>query len=201
MAATVHSSKAVDEYWEVGFALGYYAGSSGTYNLSGGTLNMAVTPSLGQEYVGYGGAGTLVQSGGVNNALEIYLGYQAGSTGTYQLSGGTVTADQTDNNGTFTQTGGTASLGAVTGTGEISVGNVLGSSATMTVSSIMQDAVTILSTGGLTITANSAATNTLNALTIDGNGTLNLTNNAPYINYGKQSRSDHEHQGLSRQRL
>jgi hypothetical protein len=169
---------------EAGFALGYYAGSSGTYNLSGGTLNMAVTPSLGQEYVGYGGAGTVVQSGGVNNALQIYLGYQAGSTGTYQLSGGTVTADQTDNNGTFTQTGGTASLGAVTGTGEISVGNVLGSSATMTVSSIMQDAVTILSTGGLTITANSAATNTLNALTIDGNGTLNLTNNALYINYG-----------------
>ena len=42
--------------------LGYNAGSSGTYNLSGGGLLSAAQ----NEYVGYSGTGTFTQSGGTN---------------------------------------------------------------------------------------------------------------------------------------
>ena len=46
--------------------LGYNAGSSGTYNLSGGGLLSAAQ----NEYVGYSGTGTFTQSGGINNSSE-----------------------------------------------------------------------------------------------------------------------------------
>ena len=76
-------------------------------------------------------------------------------------------------------------MGNVTGDGTISVGNSSGASAKMTVSSITQSSVSVLSTGSLTISSNSSpTTNTINSLTIDGNGTLNLTNNTLLIDYG-----------------
>jgi autotransporter-associated beta strand protein len=68
-----------------GLYLGYLAGNSGTYNLSGsGQLG------AGQEYVGYPGTGSFAQSGGTNSASYLYLGFNAGSTGAYHLSGGQV---------------------------------------------------------------------------------------------------------------
>ena len=64
------------------FYLGYNAGSSGTYSLSGGQL------SASYEYVGYSGTGTFTQSGGTNSiSYYLYLGYNAGGSGTYSLSG------------------------------------------------------------------------------------------------------------------
>ena len=93
--------------------LGYNAGSSGTYSLSG-----SGQVSAGFEYVGYSGTGTFTQSGGNNNIsnynslYSLYLGFNAGSNGMYNLSGsGLLTAGSEyvgySGTGTFTQSGGT----------------------------------------------------------------------------------------------
>ena len=95
--------------------LGYNAGSSGTYNLSG---SGQLSPSF-YQYVGYSGPGTFTQSGGSHGAPSgsyadypvVYLGYNLGSSGTYNLSGGQFSPyGETvgySGSGTFTQSGGT----------------------------------------------------------------------------------------------
>ncbi|MEI8373060.1 MAG: autotransporter-associated beta strand repeat-containing protein [Planctomycetota bacterium] len=59
---------------------------TGIYSLTGGVIS---SPS---QYVGYSGTGTFTQSGGTNTVPGISgifcLGYYAGSSGTYNLSGG-----------------------------------------------------------------------------------------------------------------
>ena len=70
-----------------GLYLGYYPGSSGTYNLSGGSLS-APAETIG---VLVGGVGVFNQSGGTNTVTDdLTLGYRSGSSGTYNLSGGSL---------------------------------------------------------------------------------------------------------------
>ena len=68
-----------------GLYLGYNAGSSGSYNLSGSGVLSAY-----DEYVGYSGTGTFTQSGGTNN-VTVACGFTSattsGSSGSYNLSG------------------------------------------------------------------------------------------------------------------
>ncbi len=62
-----------------------FAGSSGTYSLSGNSLMAFRT-----EYVGFYGDGAFIQSGGTNanrSGLTIEVGHYPGSQGTYILSG------------------------------------------------------------------------------------------------------------------
>ena len=94
--------------------LGYEAGGSGSYGLSG-------TGSLGakNEWVGHMGEGWFSQSGGTNTVNGVLnLAGWSGATGTYELSGtGSLSAENEfvgkSGTGVFTQTGGTH---AVTGT-------------------------------------------------------------------------------------
>ena len=74
------------------------------------------------EYVGYFGNGTFTQSGGTNATPNangtLYLGYNSGSNGYYNLSGNGTLNIQSENignqgNGTFSQTGGTNSVTAL----------------------------------------------------------------------------------------
>jgi hypothetical protein len=104
--------------------LGSDALSSGFYELSGTAVLHAATAGY-CEYVGYAGAGTFTQSGGTHTVNDyLYLGYYAGSSGTYQLSGSaSLDTGWTDDtpagrlyvgyygNGTFIQTGGTHTVG------------------------------------------------------------------------------------------
>jgi len=64
--------------------------SDGEYELYNGASLSALN-----EYVGYGGTGTLIQSGGTNTigGSSLYIGYNAGAVGTYNLSGGLVQAN------------------------------------------------------------------------------------------------------------
>jgi fibronectin-binding autotransporter adhesin len=56
-----------------------------TYQLQGGTLSAA------DEYIGNVGLGVFTQTAGLHSASSgIYLGYYSGSTGTYNLNGGTL---------------------------------------------------------------------------------------------------------------
>jgi hypothetical protein len=95
--------------------VGSGAGGSGTYLMSGGTLN-----SNGGATVGTGGGtGLFNQSGGTHNTAGITLGAGSLSAGTYVL-GGTATLNSTSfltvgkpggAQATFLQTGGTHNLG------------------------------------------------------------------------------------------
>ncbi len=94
--------------------LGYNAGSSGSYNLSGGSLAAA------NIYAGFSGSGAFTQTGGTNSVTsgDVYVGTNAGSSGSFSLGGsGYLTAPGVgvgySGNGTFTQTGGTNSLTSV----------------------------------------------------------------------------------------
>ncbi len=62
-----------------------YAGSSALYTLSGsGILSTAV------EYIGYYGTAVFTQAGGLNTTQYATLGGYTGSSGTYNLNGGTL---------------------------------------------------------------------------------------------------------------
>jgi autotransporter-associated beta strand protein len=114
--------------------LGYNSGSSGAYNLSNTGLLSAV-----YEYIGFSGAGTFTQTGGTNSTslyphLSLQLGYNTGSSGTYDLSGtGQLSADFEDiggyGTGTFTQTDGTNSI-----TTDLYIGDGFGSRGTYNLS-------------------------------------------------------------------
>jgi hypothetical protein len=92
--------------------LGYSAGSSAIYNLSGDPASSSLAVN-GNEYIGFNGTGTFNQSGGINQTrTDLYLGYNPGGSGTYNLSGGGLTL-YTGNEyigysgtGVFNQTGG-----------------------------------------------------------------------------------------------
>ena len=118
------------------FDIGTYAGSSGTYNLSGtGTLTVKTN-----EYVGDIGTGVFNQDGGthtLNSGNNLYLGYGAGGTGgTYTLNAGTLSIPSGTGgeyvgyrvSGTFIQNGGT---NRVWGTG-LHVGTLAGSTGVYT---------------------------------------------------------------------
>ena len=92
---------------------------SGTLTVDGGTLNIPSGSHASFEYIGYSGSGSFTHSGGTNNVANvIYLGYNSGSNGSYNLSGsgvlnapieyigyGSITGSLTT--GAFTQSGGT----------------------------------------------------------------------------------------------
>ncbi len=97
-----------------GGSLGYSQGATGSYNLSGGLLNNGET-----LYVGYNGAGSFTQSAGTDLAGSylsgnLTLGYNSGATGTYNLSGGSLSAVAEyvglSGTGVFIQTGGTNTI-------------------------------------------------------------------------------------------
>ena len=89
--------------------LGYNAGSSGSYSMSGGSL----FATGGIECVGYSGSGSFTQSGGTHTAANyLSIGTNPGDSGSYNLSASGLlsTADECDGffgTGNFTQTGGT----------------------------------------------------------------------------------------------
>jgi hypothetical protein len=101
--------------------LGNSSGATGTYNLSNtGQLTVG-----GNEFVGFGGAGTFNQTGGTNTVSDttraLYVGDIVGAIGTYNLGGTgllTVNGDEYvgfTGSGMFTQSGGehdVTSLGA-----------------------------------------------------------------------------------------
>jgi hypothetical protein len=96
-----------------GVALGDFPGASGTYTISGGTLDTA-----GAITVGNFGSGTFVQKTGAAVKADLVLvAFQGGSAGTYDLRGGTLDAQSlgvhADGVGSFLQSGGVATIGSL----------------------------------------------------------------------------------------
>ena len=108
--------------------------NSGSTTVDGGTLQIVsgllTSPT---QYVGYSATGTLLQSGGVNTLTssgQLYLGYNPGSSGTYNLSGsGQLSASYESigysGTGNFIQSGG---VHTITGTSGLYLGYNPGSS-------------------------------------------------------------------------
>jgi fibronectin-binding autotransporter adhesin len=109
--------------------VGSNGGSRGTYNLSGSALLLASS----DEYIGDTGSGSLTQLGGSNSTNDLYLGYQPHSSGTYSLSGGSLSALQevvgSSGSGSFTQSSGTNNAGDY-----LFIGEFTGSSGTYSLS-------------------------------------------------------------------
>ncbi len=117
-------------------------GTRGTYNLSGGSLSVGDQEQIGTGGGG-GGTGTFNQSGGTNTtSSDLFLGGGAGGSGNYNLSGGSLSVafeEVIGNNsgatgtGTFTQTGGTNTVGDTLTVGGTGPGTyaLLGGSATV----------------------------------------------------------------------
>ena len=128
--------------------VGVFAGSTGTYNLSGTGSLVANT----NEYVGDVGTGFFNQSGGTNtiNGLNnLYLGYNAaGAGGTYTLSGGALVANQSEYVGfatdsTFNHSAGSNTISA-SAAGIFSIAN----------NNTSFSAYNLSGTGSLTVNAN-----------------------------------------------
>jgi T5SS/PEP-CTERM-associated repeat protein len=122
--------------------IGASAGSTGTYILNGGTLNVMMGSAPGYEDVGRFGAGSFIQNGGTHTAGTLTVGDVIGSQGNFTLAGGslvTTSSQLIGASGTaiFTQTGGSNSPGTLDigfatggngtynlgGTGSLSVAN------------------------------------------------------------------------------
>jgi fibronectin-binding autotransporter adhesin len=165
---------------------GATAASTGTYNLSGGTLN-ARNASIGRHYTG-----NFNHSGGTANFTqaddETTFATLAGSSSTYQLSGtGQVNFNGTTQIGTrgtavFNQTGGT-----LNSNGWLGIGRYAGGTGTVTVSggtfAHSGNGTSIIvgeeGTGTLTVSGTGRVTeNSTNGLRIahgaGGNGTINV---------------------------
>jgi hypothetical protein len=118
--------------------VGYGAGSTGIYTLSGGSLINHL-----HEYIGLAGAGTFNQTGGSNsiNASAsgfLSVGHNAGATGTYNLGGVGALMVATPEyigymgTGSFTQSGGSSHT--ISGGKSLYLGYLTGSSGSYTLS-------------------------------------------------------------------
>jgi hypothetical protein len=195
-----------------GYALiGYIApnsrGGTGVIKQSGGTDSIATI------YVGYNTEGTYTLSGGTLNPTNVYLNtlgtiHQTGGTfsftsftqtggsaafdtgltvansATYTMSLGFLTSSSAVNNGSIIQSGGSSNLGAVTGTGILSVGIspklTGGVPIPMIVAGLQQGTVIVQKTGILELTG--GTNNSVSSLNITA-GELDLTNTHLIINY------------------
>ncbi len=127
--------------------------STGTLNItnstlsieSGGALGATLTLGAGKslstnglQIIGAAGTGSVIQTGGTNTAGalassgNLFIGMNAGSNGSYALSGsGQLVSNNNVNvgyegDGTFTQTGGTATIGTGVANRSLSVASVAG---------------------------------------------------------------------------
>jgi len=138
------------------------------YNSTGWTR--AGNATLGTSTVDVpGGAGTVSVSGGNLVATNMVNGGQA-NAGSYNNGGASAN---------YLQSGGVASVGAVTGTGNVAV-----SGGVMNVNSIAQQSLTV-SGGQINVAPNgtAGATSNVKSLTMSGTGKMDLANNALVVDY------------------
>ena len=147
-----------------------YLSSTGLYKLGGGSLSVGGTTTLAT-------GASLQQTGGSNTTAALNIA-PALEDGGYYLSNGVLSAQSTTNNGLFSQSGGTATLGVISGTG------TLGLSGGLTkVTSFAQNAVTVSNTGDLAVAFNTTQfTKTATSLTITASARLDLANQSLLTN-------------------
>lgn len=121
--------------------IGFGQVASGTYNLSGGSLTTPITQ------IADGGTALFKQTGGSHTTGSLILGTSPSAHASYLLSDGVLNAAQSTNNGAISQSGGTASLGPVDGTGTLTV-----TGGTLAAIHLRQAAISLDGTGQIAIT-------------------------------------------------
>jgi hypothetical protein len=158
--------------------LGESTGDTGSYELDGGALFGTGTAAGDGEYVGYGGTGTFIQTGGLNAPVEgLFLGNSTGSSGIYTLGGtGSLWVGGTEyvgysGTGIFTQTGGTNTASG------LYIGYVAGSSGTYNLSGTgsLSGGVTVGDNGTGTFNQSGGALSGLEYVGYNATGTFNQT--------------------------
>jgi hypothetical protein len=171
---------------------GYLTGGAGANFYVGGNFTNNSTQSGSWNTSG----ASLGFQGGVSHQLSVAGSEGQFGWGTLQINGGdsvtvngnSVTAAATVNNGSLSHVSGNSSLGSLTGTGTLSVGNSSGAAASVTVNSFNQSSITVNATGSLTVAHNSTpALNNTNSLTVAPGGKLDLTNSTLFIHYTQGS--------------
>jgi hypothetical protein len=175
-----------------GLTLGYGEGgpSDGTLNVSSGSFSTVTAGDEGRARIGVytgatgrlnvSGTGTVTFAGPVLNGVA-RGGVGVGGTGLISVTGGSLTAASVLNEtgSSITQSGGTSTLGVVTGGGSISV-----SGGNANVTRLTQSALTVNGTGTLKIAnAVTPAASTVKVLTTGGTGKLDITNNGLIVDY------------------
>ena len=163
-----------------GLYLGYNAGATGTYNLTAGTASASNLYVGGAGATNAGGVGVLNIGGGSFNIAGTLRSYNTSSgtnhSGITQTGGLLTATNSVILDAPFTQSGGTATLGSVSGAGAVTIGGGTGSAQT-TVRNFALNTATINAGGTLTVApAPTRYTNTLNTLNIAVNGLLDLQN-------------------------
>ncbi len=118
----------------------------------------------------------------ISGSLNASSGLTIAGAGTVNLSGAATVSGNLVNNGVVSATGNLDVTGSLNGTGMLSVGASSGSPSTATVAGLNLPAVTINSTGALVV--NGGSSNSVNTLTINGIGKLNLANGQLFVDYG-----------------
>ena len=163
--------------------LGQQPNAIGTYSLTSGSLSVGQNEYIGDAATGNSSVsgGTFNQSGGSNTLTasgHFWVGYGTAGTGTYNLSGGTLSGSPTEvvggsddgaggiglGTGTFNQTGGSNS------TGELDVGQQAGAKGTYTIT-----AGTLSPTSGIIVGGASSHAGGAGVLNIGGSGTINTS--------------------------
>jgi autotransporter family porin len=143
--------------------------STGTFQLSGGTLN-----STGLEAIGSSGVGTFNQNGGVHTASgTMSISNLSGGNGVYNLMDGVLNTAAIVNKGNLNISGGVASLGKVSGSGTTTIsGNI-----TVQANALSQSRLTISDLTTLQLnTSPTRVTNTISSLELNTGGSLDLNN-------------------------
>ena len=144
------------------------AGSTGFYNLSGGTLNISYFAEVGGYNDAPGGTGAMNISGGtlnVTNSLSIL-----DATSSITLSGGSIQSGSLADLGKFTQTGGTLNTGlaSIVGSGSLSL-----TSGTITAATLRMSGGYYTQTNGV-LNAGTADFSTAASYSFTG-GTMNIS--------------------------
>ncbi|HZZ42214.1 MAG TPA: NF038122 family metalloprotease [Tepidisphaeraceae bacterium] len=104
-------------------SIGESSSATGSYSLSGSTSSL----STGNLYVGNSGTGSFSQSAGTNSPGALFLANNSGSTGSYNLTGGTLSTSYAGigqaGTGNFTQSAGSFSASDHLSIGDSGVGS------------------------------------------------------------------------------
>jgi uncharacterized protein YhjY with autotransporter beta-barrel domain len=149
---------------DAGLIIGFNTGTNGTFNQTGGTLNVDATSEFG---IGFGGTGQYTLSGGTANIYGT-MDVGDGASGTFTQSGNSsFTAAQTVNIGVSS----TGLYSLLSGTADFQSGFIVGSSG-----QVNQSGGTLTSEGGVTVGGTytmTGGTSTLDSLNVSGDMELN----------------------------
>jgi hypothetical protein len=175
------------------FFVGHSLSGSGTYTLNDGSLRV-----YNNETIGNSGIGAFTQSGGTNRVAAIVLGNLSGSSGTYDLSAGSLSTSFEyvgfSTTGAFTQSGGTDKvviLDLASNSGGSGTFNLQGGSLSATTININAGGTFNVTGTPQPVTGNVINSGTVHVsnATVTWNGTF--TNNGAYVsNPSTQTFSD-----------